>query len=242
MPPTIRSPVNASSIKVIEAPSPNYNERRPHAPIDILLLHYTGMQTGAAALERLTDPSTKVSAHYLIEEDGTIYRLVAEMHRAWHAGKSFWSGERDINSRSIGIELVNPGHEWGYRPFPALQMQALVKLSTELLARHAIPPERVLGHSDVVANPRRIDPGELFDWQMLAKHKIGRWPQVTDADRQSQDAIHLLARYGYLTGDETQNRDSFSAFQRHFRPAQITGEADAETTALLAALCRQAGL
>jgi N-acetylmuramoyl-L-alanine amidase len=234
--------VNASSTEIIEALSPNYDERRPHAPIDILLLHYTGMQSGAAALERMTDPAAKVSAHYMIEEDGTIYRLVAEAHRAWHAGQSFWAGERDINSRSIGIELVNPGHEWGYRPFPTPQMQALLGLATELLARHSIPPERVLGHSDVVANPRRTDPGELFDWQLLAKHRIGLWPQVTEADRVKQDAVYLLARYGYLTGDAAQDHHSFTAFQRHFRPQAITGEVDTETTALLAALCRQAGL
>ena len=234
--------MNAISLNFIEAPSPNYNDRRAHAPIDILLLHYTGMQSGAAALERLTDPGTDVSAHYLIEEDGTIYRLVAEAHRAWHAGKSFWSGERDINSRSIGIELVNPGHEFGYRSFPAPQMQSLRKLAKELLARHSIPPARVLGHSDVVANPRRLDPGELFDWHSLAADGIGLWPKVTKADRTLQDAIHLLARYGYLTGDAAQDRNSFAAFQRHFRPVAITGEADAETAALLAALCRQAGV
>ena len=173
--------MNASSIKLIEAPSPNYDERRLHAPVDILLLHYTGMQTGGAALERLTDPDSKVSCHYLIEEDGTIYRLVAEAHRAWHAGASFWAGERDINSRSVGIELVNPGHEWGYRPFPETQMQALIGLATELLARHSIPPERVLGHSDVAPTRRWYDPGELFDWHSLAKNGIGAWPHVTAA-------------------------------------------------------------
>ena len=223
----------------VEAPSPNYDQRRPHAPIDILLIHYTGMQSAGAALERLTDPEAKVSCHYLIDEDGTLYRLVAEAHRAFHAGVSFWAGERDINSRSIGIELVNPGHEFGYRAFAQAQIETLKALALELLDRHRdITPARVLGHSDV-APLRKQDPGVLFPWAELAKDGIGLWPEKA----QPSDAIveHLLATYGYETGPEV-TQASLIAFQRHFRPANIDGVADAETIGLLAALCEQAGL
>src|SRR5262249_42163258 len=144
--------------------------------IDMLVLHYTGMQSAAAAIDRLCDPAAKVSAHYLIEEDGTAWRLVDETRRAFHAGVSFWQGTTDVNSASIGIELVNPGHEWGYRPFPDAQMQTLETLAQEILRRHAIPPDRVVGHSDV-APARKQDPGELFDWRRLADAGIGLWPE-----------------------------------------------------------------
>lgn len=163
-------------MQIIARPSPNYNDRAPGA-INMLVLHYTGMASCEDALARLCDPVAQVSAHYLIDEDGTVYQLVAEQHRAWHAGVSFWKGERDINSRSIGIELVNPGHELGYRAFPQIQMQALADLAHEILARHPIPPDRVLGHSDV-APGRKRDPGELFDWQWLAGQGIGVWPKL----------------------------------------------------------------
>ena len=159
----------------IERPSPNHDARPAGKPIDILLLHYTGMRDAEAALRRLTDPAAKVSSHYLIDEDGATYRLVDEGRRAWHAGVSYWGGERDINGVSIGIELVNPGHEFGYRPFPQPQMEALVELGRAILARHPIPPARVLGHSDV-APTRKTDPGELFDWRALAEAGIGLWP------------------------------------------------------------------
>ena len=199
------------------------------------------MQSAAAALERLTDEASKVSSHYLIDEDGTVYRLVAEAHRAQHAGVSFWLGERDINSRSIGIEIVNPGHEWGYRPFHDVQMTSLKRLSLELLERHSIPPHRVLGHSDV-APTRKEDPGELFDWRGLSTHGIGLWPQPVDAEPIEGGTPALLARYGYETGDEAITRASLAAFQRHFRPARFDGVDDAESNRLLAALCRQAEL
>src|SRR5262249_6695143 len=151
------------------------NERPVAGRIDMLVLHYTGMRTGEAALERLCDPVAKVSSHYLVEEDGTTWRLVPEEKRAWHAGVSFWAGERDINDFSIGIELVNPGHEFGYRPFPEAQMQALEALARDIVDRHAIRPHRVVGHSDV-APTRKTDPGELFDWARLARKGIGLWP------------------------------------------------------------------
>jgi len=205
----------------IERPSPNFDARQ--VPADILLLHYTGMQSAEAALERLCDPGAKVSCHWLIEEDGTVHRLVAEQHRAWHAGKSFWAGERDINGRSIGIELVNPGHDWGYRPFPAAQMDALADLATGIVRRHAIPATRILAHSDV-APDRKQDPGELFDWAWLAARGIGLWP-AADAPAAAGDPAALLVALGH----EAATVEDVIAFQRRYRPSAINGIIDAET-------------
>ena len=224
----------------MEAPSPNRGPRRDHAPIDILLLHYTGMTSAAAALERLTAEESKVSSHYLVDEDGVVYRLVPDALRASHAGVSYWAGERDINSRSIGVEIVNPGHEHGYRPFPAAQMKSVLHLSHELIRRFDIPAARVLGHSDV-APARKQDPGELFGWQALAAEGVGLWPQVVDQADPS-NIVSLLDRYGYDTETEDMVRLSTIAFQRHFRPARLDGVADSETAGFLTALCRQAGL
>ena len=233
----------------IERPSPNHGARPAGAPIDILLLHYTGMRSGAEALARLCDPAAKVSAHYLIDEDGTCYRLVPEARRAWHAGESFWAGARDINSRSIGIELANPGHEFGYHPFPAEQMAALETLAKEILARHPIPPHRVLGHSDV-APTRKQDPGEMFDWARLARAGIGLWPEpgfeptaegpTLAVGMEGASVLGLqraLERFGYGVeasgGYDTVTAAVVVAFQRHFRPRQVDGKADPETRDLL---------
>ena len=202
-------------------PSPNFDARQ--GPADILLLHYTGMQSAEAALARLCDPEARVSCHWLIDEDGTVYHLVAEESRAWHAGKSYWAGERDINSRSIGIELVNPGHEWGYRPFPMAQMAALATLATGILGRHAIPARRVLAHSDV-APARKQDPGELFDWAWLAAHGIGLWP-TADVPVVTDDPAALLVAIGY----EAATPDAIAAFQRRYRSNLIDGILDGET-------------
>jgi len=211
-------------------PSPNFDERPEGVPIDMIVLHYTGMQTGAAALERLCDPAAKVSAHYLIEEDGRAYALVDEENRAWHAGVASWRGHRDVNARSIGIELVNPGHEWGYRPFPYEQMATLVALLQSLCARHDIPARNIVGHSDVAPN-RKQDPGELFDWHRLHQAGFGVWPDETALPcEQSNVSDHLMA-----IGYETENLSAtLSAFQRRFRQSSITGEADEETRKLLA--------
>jgi len=214
---------------VIERPSPNHNARPAGTPIDILLLHYTGMETAEAALDRLCDPEAKVSAHYTIDEDGTIYRHVDEARRAWHAGKSYWAGATDVNGRAIGIELVNPGHEFGYRPFPEPQMTALIALAAEIVARHAIPPHRVLAHSDV-APDRKQDPGELFDWERLAAAGIGLWPKPSAV--KDRDADDLLKRFGY----DPDADGVVAAFQRHFRPSRIDGIVDAETLGRLSAL------
>jgi N-acetylmuramoyl-L-alanine amidase len=218
-------------MKWVDRPSPN-RDSRGSAPVDMLVLHYTGMPSGEAALARLCDPAAKVSAHYMIDEDGTIYALVPEGERAWHAGVSYWAGARDINARSIGIELVNPGHEFGYRAFPQVQIAALTELAKAILARHPIPAWRVLGHSDV-APMRKDDPGELFPWKELAEEGIGLWPGE-DADPGEAEVAELLARYGY--DPEARLEKTVTAFQRHFRPTRVDGMADAETRALLAGL------
>ncbi|MDH3242957.1 MAG: N-acetylmuramoyl-L-alanine amidase [Alphaproteobacteria bacterium] len=228
-------------MEILERPSPNHDARPPGTSVDILLLHYTGMESAEAALARMCDPTAKVSAHYCIEEDGRIARLVPEDRRAWHAGASCWAGAEDINARSIGIELVNPGHEFGYRAFPEAQMTALIALARDILARYPIPPRRVLGHSDV-APLRKEDPGELFDWARLAGAGIGLWPQElaspagVKAEAAAEREVRTgLARfgYGYLEDDFAA---VVTAFQRHFRPGAVTGEADGETAVVLRAL------
>jgi N-acetylmuramoyl-L-alanine amidase len=190
------------------------------------------MQSAEAALARLCDPEAKVSAHYCIEEDGRIWRLVPEERRAWHAGLSSWRGLSDINSRSIGVELVNPGHEFGYRPFPDPQMESLLELARDILARRPIPSGQVLGHSDV-APLRKCDPGELFPWRRLAEAGIGLWPgERQETGRRLED---LLAGIGYGYLDE-EPRKVIAAFQRHWRPEEITGREDPETLGIAAAL------
>ena len=222
---------------IIDRPSPNVGTRPAGAKIDILLLHYTGMKSAQESLDRLCDPEAKVSAHYLVDEDGTIYRLVAESRRAWHAGVSHWAGETDINSRSIGIEIQNPGHEWGYRAFPEPQMAAVIALSRDILARHPIPSRRVLGHSDV-APARKQDPGELFDWKRLAAEGIGRWPEIRDSvltpDFSDAEIRTSLAMIGY--DPDARLSDTVTAFQRRYRPARIDGLVDPETAALIRAV------
>jgi N-acetylmuramoyl-L-alanine amidase len=218
----------------VDVPSPNQDDRGG-AAIDMLVLHYTGMKTAKAALERLCDPAAKVSAHYTVDEDGTIYSHVPEARRAWHAGVSSWAGETDINARSIGIELVNPGHEYGYRDFAEPQIEALITLCHGILLRHPIPSARVLGHSDV-APARKEDPGELFPWQRLAKAGIGLWPQPRDTDL----APEALGRFGYDLGAGTQK--VAMAFQRHFRPGKLDGVWDDECARLLASLLTAPGV
>ncbi|WNJ99301.1 N-acetylmuramoyl-L-alanine amidase [Thalassospiraceae bacterium LMO-JJ14] len=211
--------------------SPNYNSRDGVAP-DMLVLHYTGMKNCGDALEKLCDPEAEVSAHYLIDEDGTVYQLVDEAARAWHAGVASWRGGSNINSRSIGIELVNPGHEFGYRAFPEAQMQALMPLCRDIVARHAIAARNVVGHSDV-APLRKTDPGELFDWARLAAEGIGLWPDMTADPCDAAAAPALLTEIGYDTADETA---ALTAFQRHFAPHRLDGEPDRETLRALAAV------
>jgi N-acetylmuramoyl-L-alanine amidase len=247
------------TLKIVECPSPNHDERPAGAAVDILVMHYTGMKTADEALARLTDPEARVSAHYTVGSDGRVFRHVSEDRRAWHAGVSWWAGERNVNARSIGIEIVNPGHEFGYIPFPEEQIEAVIELSRGILARHPIPPSRILGHSDV-APARKEDPGELFPWQYLAKNGIGVWPTIRGyssacgeagsarsgeterAKGEAEGGIGALAeqlkRYGYgLPPDvDVPLEKVITAFQRHFRPSRLTGEWDYECRSALAAL------
>ncbi|MDQ7077815.1 MAG: N-acetylmuramoyl-L-alanine amidase [Robiginitomaculum sp.] len=163
---------------MINAPSPNHNERT--LPVSMLVLHYTGMESGQAALDRLRDPAARVSAHYVLEEDGRLFQLVEEHRRAWHAGLSFWRGITDINSASVGIEIVNGGHDFGLPAFSEAQMQALIPLCQGIMARHSIAAHNIVGHSDI-APGRKQDPGERFDWQRLAREGIGLWPTPAEA-------------------------------------------------------------
>ena len=218
-----------------DRPSPNHDSRGTRPRIDMLMLHYTGMQSAAAALDRLCDPAARVSAHYVVEEDGAIWRLVAEARRAFHAGRSCWAGETDLNFVSIGIEIVNPGHEWGYRRFPEAQMAAVEELCRGVAARHAIPPHRIVGHSDV-APDRKTDPGELFDWPRLARAGIGLWPEPSprrpEPPVDPARALADLAAIGYCAAPETETT-AIAAFQRRFRPGRVDGVIDAETASRL---------
>ena len=231
---------------IIDAPSPNFDQRPAGRAPDMLILHYTGMPTADEALARMRDPAAKVSAHYMIDEAGAVSRLVDEAARAWHAGVAYWRGETDINGRSIGIELVNPGHEWGYRAFPDAQIEALIALIEDIRARHAIPDRRVLGHSDV-APGRKRDPGELFPWCRLAEAGIGLWPEPLDEAVGDADPTALqkdLACLGYgleATGSlDAATGEAVTAFQRHWRQARVDGRADPQTRAALKAVLKAA--
>ncbi|MGK6319719.1 N-acetylmuramoyl-L-alanine amidase [Sphingomonas sp. DT-204] len=218
---------------VIDAPSLNFDERT--LPISMLVLHYTGMESAEAAIARLCDPEAKVSAHYVVAEDGTVLRLVEEGKRAWHAGKSHWRGITDVNSASIGIEIVNPGHEFGYRPFPDEQIDAVIRLVADVKERHGLTRGNIVGHSDV-APARKRDPGELFPWGKLARLRLAL-PRPTRnlMDPHWTEAGFLLAleRFGY---DVTEPMAAIMAFQRRFRPELIDGEIDAECRMILLAL------
>ena len=235
-----------SLIKFI--PSPNFDARVGEGKPDMLLMHYTGMKTGEEALARLCDPTSKVASHYIIFEDGKTIQMVEEGSRAWHAGLAFWQGERDINSASIGIEIVNKGYEFGYEDFPPAQISSVIELSKDIIARHKISPERVLGHSDV-APMRKTDPGEKFPWEKLANEGIGIWPNVIKSSVQKSspgsDIILLqerLANLGYESGERGVYCDvtiaNVKAFQRHWRQHGISGLVDIETQNILEVLSR----
>ena len=246
---------------LIELPSPNFNERK--APPDMVVLHYTGMRSSWEALERLRDPDARVSSHYCVDEDGSVYRLVAEERRAWHAGVAFWRGETDINTVSIGIEIVNPGHEFGYRDFPSAQIDAVIGLLDEVRGRWDIPDHRILGHSDV-APARKADPGERFPWKTLASHDHGLWvePELPPPDvmgpplgiDDSGPGVFALqgalAKLGYnlLPGGPYDDETAaiVRAFQRHWCPQDMgtaaEGRADARLRIRLMALLRYISL
>lgn len=223
------------------AASPNHGERL--AIVDCVVLHYTGMADDASALAWLCNPQSEVSCHYYVRQSGEIVQLVSESRRAWHAGRSFWAGERDMNSRSIGIEIVNPGHAGGCPPFASVQIGAVIRLCREIAARHIIPAQRVLAHSDI-APGRKQDPGEIFPWAELHRHGVGHWVEPHpmgngpylrhgQSGRPVEALQAMLANYGYgidTCGDfNTATAAVVTAFQRHFRPARIDGIADAST-------------
>lgn len=227
-------------------PSPNHGSRAGRLP-DMIILHYTGMPTAAEALERLTNPLAEVSAHYFVHDDGRVLQLVPERRRAWHAGVGSWAGATDINTRSIGVEIVNPGHAGGLPPYPDRQIEAVIRLVRDVARRWSVPPGRLLGHSDV-APARKDDPGELFPWEQLHAAGLGHWvpPALSedgrflsrgDAGAPVEAMQAMLALYGYAVpidgtyGEETEC--VVRAFQRHFRPARVDGVADAATITTL---------
>jgi N-acetylmuramoyl-L-alanine amidase len=230
--------------------SPNHDERKGGTPADMIVLHYTGMSNAQDALKRLCDPASKVSSHYLVFEDGAIVQLVPEARRAWHAGESAWKGESDINGRSVGIEIANPGHDVGYPDFSEPQIEAVIELCRDLIARLPIPPDHILAHSDV-APARKNDPGEKFPWRRFYKSGVGLWveprpmipgPQLKAGDRGRavSDLQSALAAFGYglsITGHyDDATKQVVTAFQRHFRPALVDGVADVSTVETLQAL------
>ncbi|MCW2389824.1 N-acetylmuramoyl-L-alanine amidase [Sphingobium sp. B11D3B] len=218
---------------MIETPSPNFDDRT--LPVSILVLHYTGMPDAQSAINWMANPDSKVSAHYVVTEEGKVVRMVDETKRAWHAGRAWWRGITDINSASIGIEIVNPGHEWGYRPFPQAQIDALIPLVHDIMQRHRITRGNVVGHSDV-APVRKQDPGELFPWSKLARLRLAL-PRPTRnlMDPLWSDGAFMLAleRFGY---DIAEPEAAVTAFQRRFRPELIDGVIDGECRAILLAL------
>ncbi|WP_333590832.1 N-acetylmuramoyl-L-alanine amidase [Brevundimonas sp.] len=243
------------ALNILDAPSPNFDQRR--APPDMLVLHYTGMKTGHEAVARLRDPEAKVSAHYVVNEDGSILRLVAEERRAWHAGRGAWQGETDCNAASIGIEIVNPGHEFGYCDFPDVQIGAVIDLIADIRGRWTIPDARIIGHSDL-APDRKQDPGELFPWKRLAGAGHGLWfdpaPEriaalgapLSPGDEGLgvivlRSGLHRLG-YGLKPGGayDEETQATVVAFQRHWRPSTIDGVADGETRARLVGLLQLA--
>lgn len=227
--------------------SPNFDARDPNVGLVFLVFHYTGMPSAEDALARLCDPSAKVSAHYLVDENGKIFPLVREDMRAWHAGKSFWRGITDLNSASVGIELANPGHEFGYLPFPEAQITALEGLSLDIMRRHGLGAASALGHSDI-APDRKQDPGELFPWRRLAERGIGIWPEMaaTGADEGCLGAVspaNLMAEVGYGPPERLREPDflraAVTAFQRRYLPDTMTGTADAGTMAVARAVAKR---
>ena len=231
-------------------PSPNFDDRPPGAPIDALILHYTGMATGAEALARLADAEAKVSAHYCVDEDGTVFAMVDEAKRAWHAGLSDWAGRSRLNDVSVGIEIINTGHAHGLKPFPEAQIAAVISLSRQIMARHGISQARVLAHSDI-APTRKSDPGELFPWAELARAGVGLWPEPARRNSFGQrppliTVQRLLAQWGYAVVEsgalDVATASATAAFQRRFRPRRVDGVFDAECGELLTSLLDQRSL
>jgi N-acetylmuramoyl-L-alanine amidase len=238
--------IAAADSRLVDAlqPSPNFGPRRAGQCPSILLLHYTGVESAEKAIGWLADPQSHVSCHYVVDERGRITQMVAEAERAWHAGEAIWTGERDVNSASIGIEVHNPGHDLGYSDFPDAQIAAIEALGRDIVARHGIRPERVLAHSDV-APTRKKDPGEKFPWARLAAAGVGHWVAPEPVNRAdpglARDAAGplvaevqtMLANYGYgiaaTGGFDPRTEFVVTAFQRHFRPERVDGRIDLST-------------
>ncbi len=217
--------------------SPNFNQRA--LPVSMLVLHYTGMKTAGDALNRLCDPKAKVSAHYVVDESGKVFQLVAEEKRAWHAGLSYWRGITDVNSASIGVEIVNGGHDFALPPFPAAQISSVKALCKDIISRHSILPVNIVGHNEIALS-RKLDPGEKFPWQALAEAGIGLWPERTSLRRKTwtkTEAKQLLSAIGYeVNSVPFSGKDQhclISEFQRRYRPQQIDGVLDEQTWQLL---------
>lgn len=240
-------------MKIKLTPSPNFDDRK--LPVSMLVLHYTGMENGEVALKRLCDPDAKVSAHYLVEEDGDIFQMVEENNRAWHSGVSNWNGISDVNSASIGIEIVNGGHDYGLPDFPDEQIGAVLWLSQQIIERHKIKPQNVVGHSDV-APGRKIDPGEKFPWNLLAAENIGLWPKGVSEDQRvlfeegardrgiaaAQSGLGILGYGIEVTGVmDALTISIVESVQRRFRPAKIDGKIDVQTLDIIGKLASKAG-
>jgi N-acetylmuramoyl-L-alanine amidase len=245
-----------SSVVAEVRPSPNHTKRKGGATPDMLVLHYTGMRDTEQAIKRLCTPASEVSAHYVVTEEGRIIQCVPEARRAWHAGQASWAGETDINSCSIGIEIANPGHDYGYPDFPKRQIAAVIALIRSIFTRHRIPADRVLAHSDV-APTRKQDPGEKFPWRLLHQSGIGLWVKpapisqrgrifvLGDRDGEVTTLQRSLAAFGYgleISGTyDSETMAVVAAFQRHFRPARVDGIADVSTVGTLRALLTARG-
>lgn len=227
--------------------SPNFGHRRGGLKPEVLVLHYTGMESGQGAEDWLCTRESGVSAHYIVHEDGRIVQMVRETARAWHAGKSSWKNASDVNSLSIGVEIVNPGHEHGYPDFPEMQIEAVIALCRDICRRHPIPRQDIVAHSDV-APGRKIDPGEKFPWDRLARAGVGHFVEpippddveLLGAGSHGEAVSELqseLARYGYGVERsgvyDAATETVVSAFQRHFRPARVDGLADRSTRGTL---------
>lgn len=243
------TPDYTGNLEIECCPSPNHGERRSGRQVDMLLLHYTGMDSSDGALSWLCNPVSEVSAHYFVFEDGRIVQMVPEAKRAWHAGKSYWAGDPDINSCSIGIEIANPGHAGGSPDYPEPQMAAVIDLCQDILSRHQIPPCRVLGHSDV-APGRKQDPGETFDWARLAAADIGILPETSaepgvasvklgrgDTGPAVREMQEKLVKFGYrvgITGEvDTPTETVVRAFHMHYRQGMGDKPFDTLSMALL---------
>jgi len=265
-------------MKIIDRPSPNFDLRK--TPIDLVVLHYTGMKDAETALKRLTDPAPRagdypgpwqaadidpnselgrVSAHYVVGEDGVIYRVVDETARAWHAGTASWEGRGDVNSRAIGIEIANGGHDYGLPPYPDAQIAAVITLVGDILKRHRLAPDRVVAHSDI-APGRKDDPGEHFPWKRLADAGVSIWPGITPAPKDTvihkrgdrgagPHGLHAsLAEFGYAAPEDAdaesavfseQTEAIVRAFQRRFEPHRVDGKLWEDTWDALETLLAQ---